>query len=152
MIVKTGSHKSGEICQRKRSFFDCMNSSRLFPDIQQMSFELWRQICKILFLSVQINFFRRKFFPEKNSVREFSSELGWSFDRVLRRKKTFNGKLSAEFSERDSTLSEGLFVFFVFFLAYIYEKCVPVSRWKILRKKIEEKRKSTNCQKCVFSV
>ena len=106
-----------------------MNSSRHFPNNQQMFFELWKQIGKTVFLSALINFFKRKFFPEKNSVREFSSELGWSFDRVLRRKKTFSGKLSAELSERDSTLSEGRFVFFCFFFWHIYEKCVPVSRW-----------------------
>ena len=64
-IVKTGLHKSGEICQCKRFFLVKSIFSRLFLDIGQMFSELWKQIVKIVSLSVQINFSEKKFFPGK---------------------------------------------------------------------------------------
>ena len=41
-------------------------SSRLFLDIRQMFFELWKQIVKIVSFSVQIHFFWKNFYPRKN--------------------------------------------------------------------------------------
>ena len=128
MILKTGLNNSGRFFQRKRYVFGWMNSSRLFPDTQQMFLQLWKRIGKLVFLFVQINFFRRKFFPEKIQFDNFLQNSVGVFLEFWGEKK-FSGKLSAELSERDSTLSEGLFVF-SFFSWHIYQKCVPVSRWK----------------------
>ena len=50
----------------KRSFFLVESMfSRLFLDIRQMFFELWKQIVKIVSLSVQMNFSWKNFTPGK---------------------------------------------------------------------------------------
>ena len=80
-IVKTGLHKSGEICQCKRFFLVKSIFSRLFLDIGQMFSELWKQIVKIVSLSVQINFARKNFFLENCSVWKRLSERGAGWER-----------------------------------------------------------------------
>ena len=108
MIVKTGLHKSGKFCQRKRSFSAWMNSSKLFPDFQQTSFEFWKQIGKIVILSVRITFFR-KFVCKKIQFDNFLQNSVGFFLEFWKELTTFSGKLSGRLSERVSTFPEVLF-------------------------------------------
>ena len=96
----------------KRSFFLVESMfSRLFLDIRQMFFEVWRHIVKIVSLSVQKNFSWKNFIPGKMfSLIVFfraTAGLGGGFT-ILWIKRFFGGKLSGELSERDSTFPEGL--------------------------------------------
>ena len=62
MIVKNRWCKSGGFFLGKRSFFLVESMfSRLFLDIRQMFFEVWKQIVKIVSFSAQINFSWKKF-------------------------------------------------------------------------------------------
>ena len=61
---KDGSNLEGFL--GKRSFFWVESMfSRLFLDIREMFFEIWKQIVKIVSLSVQLNFSRKNFIPGK---------------------------------------------------------------------------------------
>ena len=74
--------------QRKRSFLGwIMKLSRLFPAIQQMFFEFWKQIGEIEILSVQINFFRRKIFWKKTQFDIFLQNLVGIFKKFCKKKE-----------------------------------------------------------------
>ena len=102
-------------------------SSRLFLDIRQMFFEIWKQIVKSVSLSVQIDFSRKKDFPGKKfsliTFFRMGGGVGERFFWILWKKWTFGGKLSGGWSERDSTLPEGLFE-----ERHIYPKTFPINK------------------------
>ena len=113
MIVKTRWCKFGFFLG-KRSFFLVESIfSSLFLDIRQMFFEVWKQIVKIVSLSVQINFSWKKYFSGTMFSMMFffqkGGQGGVEFFRSLWKNWTFGGKLSGELSERDSTFPELLF-------------------------------------------
>ena len=129
MIVKTGLHKSGGFFQRKRSFFGWMNSSRLFPDIQQITFEFSKQVAKIVFLSVQINFYRRKFSLEKVVPITFF-RIRLDFFKSFVKKKNFQLKIVSRVIRTGLYAFRGTFRFLSFLVCL--SKSVPVSRWTYL--------------------
>ena len=101
----------------KRSFFLVESMfSRLFLDIRQMFSELWKQIVKIVSLSVQMNFSWKNFTPGKmlklivffRTGAGVGGGVGLGFRNFVE-KRFFGGKLSGELSERDSTFPEWLF-------------------------------------------
>ena len=133
-------------------------SSRHFPDTRRMFFELWKQIVKIVSLSVHL-FFSGKKIPGKMFSLIILFRMGgggvWTFLKKFVEKTDFWRKLSAELSERDSTLPEGLFeerhvfpktfpinttfqtisiiLVFLRFFEFLSKRC-PCVQMKILRK------------------
>ena len=168
MIVKTGLHKSGGFFQRKRSFFGWMNSSRLFPDIQQITFEFSKQVAKIVFLSVQINFYRRKFSLEKVVPITFF-RIRLDFFKSFVKKKNFQLKIVSRVIRTGLYAFRGTFRFLSFFGMFIKKRpCVQMNLFRIfffeqtivyvffqnLSRKLSyfDNNISTDWQNCVLSV
>ena len=92
-------------------FGEWLSSKAFFRDWVDVFWTLTKklqQIVKIVFLSVQINIFRRKTFPEKTKQFYNISDIEWSFYQkfVLKKKMVFGREISAQFSKLNSMLPE----------------------------------------------
>ena len=115
MIVKPRLYKFVGFFQRKRSFLGWMKLSRLFPAVQQMFFEFWKHIGKIVILSVQINFFSRKYFPEKKLGLIFFFRIRLEFFKSFVKKKNFQRKIVRRVIRTGLYAFRGTFRFLSFF-------------------------------------